>query len=68
LPYVICSQCQLRSYTAATHSVTDGCPRCGTEIGARQLIGRRPTVLARGTRRPSLFIRWAPDEQEQAQA
>ena len=32
MPYVSCSQCQLRSFSAARHSTRDTCPSCGAPL------------------------------------
>ena len=32
MPYVICAQCALRTYSAALWAATDVCPRCGSDL------------------------------------
>jgi hypothetical protein len=32
MPYVICSNCELESYTAARFSTVDECGRCGSPL------------------------------------
>jgi len=65
LPYVQCEQCRLRSYTAALHARVDECPRCGASLDAHASLPERFAVLTHGTKRPSLFIRWVPEERPQ---
>jgi hypothetical protein len=59
LAYVQCKQCGLRSYAAPVVEI-EPCRRCGANRDAGDVIRRHYDVLARGRRRPSLFIRSTP--------
>jgi acetyl-CoA carboxylase beta subunit len=41
VPYVICEQCALQTYSAALWASTETCPRCGTELP----IARRAVMV-----------------------
>lgn len=45
MPYVICSECQVTTYSAALWSGTDECPSCG----GRLPVARRHGVLSLST-------------------
>jgi hypothetical protein len=52
MPYIRCPGCALDSYSAAGHSTTDACPRCGATLsgGVRETAIDAVVVL-----RPRLF-------------
>jgi len=45
MPYVVCPNCGVRTYTAAHHSTEDTCPRCDYKLA------RSPGIDARVKRR-----------------
>jgi hypothetical protein len=46
MPYVICSNCELESYTAARFSTVDECGRCGAPLSGVRGTLVRPWVPA----------------------
>lgn len=36
MPYLICEECSLTTYSAALWSGTEDCPRCDTRLGVRR--------------------------------
>jgi hypothetical protein len=40
MPYIVCSRCELRVYTAAAYSGVDLCSRCGARLPRRRVGGR----------------------------
>lgn len=52
MPYIPCPSCGVRTYSAATWSNTDHCPRCGCDLPPRT----RTLVPLAG---PSQQLRWA---------
>lgn len=48
MPYVICSDCQLLTYSATLWASTDECPRCGALLPSQ----RRSALLATGGEDP----------------
>jgi len=46
MPYVDCSQCHLRSFTAARYSTSDTCPGCGAPLQRSRDRSARPRMLA----------------------
>ena len=83
MPYVICAQCGLTTYSAALWSGGEECPRCGARISVRRgadgsdgapgslLVHRARVVRGRSTSAPAdagAAIRNAADEHHTASA
>jgi hypothetical protein len=45
MPYIACSGCGLRVYTAAAYSGLDSCPRCGVALLHRRAAHRDEVSL-----------------------
>jgi len=56
MPYVVCPNCGVRTYTAAHHSTEDTCPRCDYKLA------RSPGIDARVARREKRFWRNHPQQ------
>jgi hypothetical protein len=41
MPYVVCTRCGTRTYSAARHSTLDQCPRCDRPLARSPGIGAR---------------------------
>jgi hypothetical protein len=58
VPYVICGDCELLTYSAALWASTEECPRCGAPLP----IVRRTELLSVAARAGLLDDRWRTDE------
>ena len=56
MPYVICEDCQLKTYSAALYSTQEECPRCGRRLSPRR-FQRKAEFAAYGFRQPRMMLR-----------